>query len=33
MMFNFQNPYNTDLYNDLKERGYEVKRIKHLPDF
>lgn len=33
MQFNFQDPYDTNLYNDLKERGYEVKHIEHLPDF
>ena len=29
----FYDPYNKSLYNDLKERGYEVKHIEHLPDF
>ena len=33
MQFNFQDPYDNNLYNDLKERGYEVKHIEHLPDF
>lgn len=31
--FVFYDPYNKSLYNNLKEKGYEVKHIEHLPDF